>query len=215
MNQPKTNLNLKKATFAGGCFWCMQPPYDKIEGVVSVTSGYTGGHVKKPTYEEVSEGTTGHAEAVEITYDPAKTSYETLLEVFWHNIDPTTKNQQFADIGSQYRTAIFYHDEEQKNLAFESKEKLEKSKRFKNPVVTEIVPASGICSFIRSLIISPAVLACNTFPVAPITVMFFSSFESRFSFINELRLFLDRGENTVSFSYFLKNFPASCVVSFM
>ncbi len=134
--------DLGKATFAGGCFWCMQPPYDELEGVVSTTVGYTGGAKKNPTYEEVSSGTTGHAEAVEITYDPSKISYEALLEAFWKNIDPTTQNRQFADIGTQYRTAIFYHDEEQKRLALASKEGLEKSGKFKGPIVTEIVPAS-------------------------------------------------------------------------
>lgn len=133
---------LEKATFAGGCFWCMQPPYDKLKGVVSTQVGYTGGHKKNPTYGEVSSGTTGHAEAVEILYDPAQTSYEELLDVFWHNIDPMTSNGQFADKGNQYRTGIFYHSEEQKRLAIASKETLEKSGKFSRPIVTEIVPAS-------------------------------------------------------------------------
>ena len=132
----------EKATFAGGCFWCMEHPFDELEGVASVTPGYTGGHKKNPTYEEVSSGTTGHAESVQIVYDPAKITYTKLLDVFWHNIDPTVQNQQFCDIGSQYRTAIFFHNEEQKRLAEESKRALEKSGRFKGPIYTEIVPAS-------------------------------------------------------------------------
>ncbi len=130
-----------KATFAGGCFWCMEPPFEKLQGVISVTSGYTGGVKDNPTYEEVSSGRTGHAEAVEITYDPAQISYEKLLDVFWRNIDPTTKDRQFVDSGSQYRTAVFYHNEGQKRLAEETKAKLERSGRFGKPIVTEIVPA--------------------------------------------------------------------------
>ena len=129
-----------KATFAGGCFWCMEPPFDKLDGVISTTSGYAGGTKKNPTYEEVSAGKTGHAEVVQITYDPKKITYEKLLEVFWRNVDPLTPNRQFCDVGSQYRTAIFYHDETQKRLAEESKKAL--SKRFKEPIVTEIVAAS-------------------------------------------------------------------------
>jgi peptide-methionine (S)-S-oxide reductase len=129
-----------KATFAGGCFWCMEPPFDKLDGVISTISGYTGGTKKNPTYEEVSAGKTGHAEVVQITYDPKKITYEKLLEVFWRNVDPLTPNRQFCDVGSQYRTAIFYHDETQKRLAEESKKAL--SKRFKEPIVTEIVAAS-------------------------------------------------------------------------
>ena len=132
----------EKATFAGGCFWCMEHPFDELEGVVSVTVGYTGGHKKNPTYEEVSSGTTGHAESVQIMYDPARIMYTKLLDVFWHNIDPTVQNQQFCDIGTQYRTVIFFHTEEQKRLAEESKKALEKSGRFKGPIYTEIVPAS-------------------------------------------------------------------------
>ena len=137
------NKNVKKreiATFAGGCFWCMEPPYDKLDGVISTTSGYTGGPEKNPTYKQVSSGQTGHAEALQIVYDPRKISYEKLLEVFWHNIDPTTADRQFCDYGKQYRSAIFYHDEEQKRLAFESKSKVEKTKTFKEPIVTEIQP---------------------------------------------------------------------------
>ena len=138
----KGEAHLEKATFAGGCFWCMQPPYDKLKGVVSTTVGYTGGTKPKPTYEEVCAGKTGHAEAVEIAYDPARVGYSELLDVFWKNINPTTLNQQFADAGTQYRTAIFYHNEEQKRLAVASKEKVEKSGKFDRPIVTEIVPAS-------------------------------------------------------------------------
>ncbi|HEV8520382.1 MAG TPA: peptide-methionine (S)-S-oxide reductase MsrA [Burkholderiales bacterium] len=130
-----------KATFAGGCFWCMEPPYDKLTGVISTTSGYIGGQKPNPTYEEVSSGRTGHAEAVQVVYDPKKVSYEQLLDVFWHNIDPTVKNQQFCDVGSQYRTGIFYHDDEQRRLAEASKAALEKSKPFKAPIVTEITRA--------------------------------------------------------------------------
>jgi peptide-methionine (S)-S-oxide reductase len=126
-----------KATFAGGCFWCMEPPYDKLDGVLSTISGYAGGKKKNPTYEEVSAGTTGHTEVVQVTYDPKKITYEKLLEVFWRNVDPLTPNRQFCDVGSQYRTAIFYHDEDQKRLAEASKKAL--SKRFKEPIVTEIV----------------------------------------------------------------------------
>jgi peptide-methionine (S)-S-oxide reductase len=134
--------NLEKATFAGGCFWCMEHPFDEIPGVVSVTSGYTGGWKKNPTYEEVSAGGTGHAESVQIVYDPARVTYEKLLNVFWHNIDPTAKDRQFCDIGNQYRSAIFYHNEEQHRLALQSKALLEKSKTFKEPVVTGIVRAA-------------------------------------------------------------------------
>ncbi len=133
--------NLKTATFAGGCFWCMEPPFDKIEGVVSTTSGYIGGRTKNPSYEEVSSGVTGHAEAVQIVFDPTKVSYAELLEVFWHNVDPLTPNAQFCDHGSQYRTAIFYHGEEQKRLAETSKKALEQSGQFTQPIVTEIAPA--------------------------------------------------------------------------
>ena len=131
------------ATFAGGCFWCMEHPFDELEGVVSVTSGYTGGHKENPTYEEVSSGTTGHAESVQVVFDPARVEYRKLLDVFWKNIDPTVANRQFCDVGTQYRSAIFYKDEEQRRLAEESKEALERSKRFPGPVMTQIVPASA------------------------------------------------------------------------
>jgi peptide-methionine (S)-S-oxide reductase len=131
-----------KATFAGGCFWCMEPPFDKLDGVLSTTSGYTGGKLENPTNEQVSAGGTGHAEAVEIEYDPSRITYEKLLDVFWHNVDPTTPNRQFCDHGNQYRTAIFYHDAEQKRLAEKSKADLEASGKLPGPIVTEIVPAS-------------------------------------------------------------------------
>jgi peptide-methionine (S)-S-oxide reductase len=131
-----------KATFAGGCFWCMEEVYEKVEGVVSVISGYTGGHLANPTYEQVSAGGTGHAESVEVIYDPHKVTYQHLLEVFWRNIDPTTPNAQFCDQGSQYRSAIFYHDETQKRFIDESKQAVESSKTFPQPIVTEIIPAS-------------------------------------------------------------------------
>lgn len=129
-----------KATFAGGCFWCMEPPYDKLDGVFSTTSGYIGGTTENPTYKLVSTGVTGHTEAVEIVYDPKKVSYADLLRIFWRNIDPLAANRQFCDVGSQYRAGIFYHDEKQKRLAEESKQAL--SDRFKQPIVTEITPAS-------------------------------------------------------------------------
>ena len=130
------------ATFAGGCFWCMQPPFDTLGGVLSTTVGYTGGTEPNPTYEEVSSKKTGHAESIEIVYDPRRVSYQQLLEVLWRNVDPTTPNRQFADVGRQYRTAIFYHDEEPRRLAAASKEQMERSGRFKDPIVTEITPAS-------------------------------------------------------------------------
>ena len=129
------------ATFAGGCFWCMEPPYDKLTGVISTTSGYMGGKTKNPTYEQVVSGATGHAEVVQVEYDPQKVSYAVLLEVFWRNIDPTQRDGQFCDHGSQYRTAIFFHDEEQRKLAAASKAQLEKTKPFKGDIVTEITAA--------------------------------------------------------------------------
>ena len=133
---------VEQATFAGGCFWCMEPPFEQLAGVVSVAAGYTGGTKANPTYEEICSGGTGHAEAVQVVYDPSAITYAQLLEVFWRNIDPTTPNQQFADVGDQYRTAIFYHNEEQRRLAEASKKQLQRSGTFKDPLVTEIVPAS-------------------------------------------------------------------------
>jgi peptide-methionine (S)-S-oxide reductase len=138
---PPNGSILQTATFAGGCFWCLEEALDKVQGVISTTSGYTGGHEANPTYEEVSAGGTGHTESVQVTYDPSKVSYAALLQTFWHNIDPTTPDRQFCDKGAQYRSAIFYHDETQKRLAEESKQALEASKPFKEPIATEIVAA--------------------------------------------------------------------------
>jgi peptide-methionine (S)-S-oxide reductase len=129
------------ATFAGGCFWCMVHPFDRIPGVLAVVSGYTGGHVPHPTYEQVTTGTTGHREAVQITFDPEVVSYEALLDVFWRQIDPTDPDGQFVDRGPSYRTAIFYHDDVQRQLAEASKAALAGSGRFSRPIVTEILPA--------------------------------------------------------------------------
>ena len=130
------------AIFAGGCFWCEETAFEGLPGVFSVVSGYTGGQTKNPTYEQVSSGGTGHAESVEVTYDPGKISYEKLLEVFWHNVDPFQKDAQFCDHGTQYRSAIFYRDEAQRKAAEESKRKLEEQPRFKGKIVTQIVAAS-------------------------------------------------------------------------
>ena len=132
-----------EATFAGGCFWCMEPPFEKLPGVLSVAAGYAGGTEPNPTYEAVASGKTGYAESVRIVYDPAKVTYQQLLDAFWMNIDPTQAAGQFADRGRQYRTAIFYQTEEQKRLALESKERLARSGKFDKPIVTEIVPATA------------------------------------------------------------------------
>jgi peptide-methionine (S)-S-oxide reductase len=129
-----------KATFAGGCFWCMEPPFDELNGVISTTSGYTGGKTKNPTYEQVSSGTTGHAEALQVVYDPKKITYEKLLEVFWRNIDPLAADGQFCDFGNQYRSVIFYHDASQKSAAEKSKKAVQA--RFKQPIATEITAAT-------------------------------------------------------------------------
>lgn len=126
------------ATFAGGCFWCMEPPYDKLPGVSATISGYIGGRSANPTYAQVSAGSTGHTEAVQVVYDPKKVTYEKLLEVFWVNVDPTVKDRQFCDSGSQYRTGIFYHDEAQRKAAEASKVAVTASKPFKEPIVTPI-----------------------------------------------------------------------------
>ena len=136
-----TPTGMATAIFAGGCFWCMEHPFDELDGVISTTSGYTGGHVANPTYHQVSSGTTGHAEAVQVIYDPAKIGYDKLLEVFWHNVDPLDAGGQFCDRGSQYRTGIFYTTEEQRRLAEASKKALEDSGRLPAPIVTEIVEA--------------------------------------------------------------------------
>jgi peptide-methionine (S)-S-oxide reductase len=143
-------LKTERAVFAGGCFWCMEPPFDVLNGVLSTTSGYIGGKKDSPTYTEVSAGSTGHTEAVEIVYDPTKVSYKQLLEVFWVNTDPVAKDQQFCDVGSQYRSGIFYVNEEQKKLALESKEALNKGQPygaakpvgFSKGVVTEVTEAA-------------------------------------------------------------------------
>ncbi len=135
-----------KATFAGGCFWCMQPAFDQLEGVVKTTVGYAGGNIDSPSYEQVVKGGTGHAEAIQIVYDPKQVSYDKLLDIYWRNIDPTQVDGQFADRGSQYRTAIFYHDAKQQQTAKQSKEKLAASGRFKKSIVTEIVPATKFYS---------------------------------------------------------------------
>jgi peptide-methionine (S)-S-oxide reductase len=131
-----------KAVFAGGCFWCEETAFEGVPGVISAVSGYTGGQKKNPTYEEVSAGGTGHAESVEVTYDPAKISYEKLLQIFWHNVDPLQANGQFCDHGNQYRSAIFYANDAQRAAAEASKRKLEEEPRFKGKIVTQIVPAS-------------------------------------------------------------------------
>ena len=133
--------NTEKAYFAGGCFWCMEPPFEVLDGVLEATSGYMGGETENPTYEQVSMGNTGHAEVVEIEYDPNIITYSELLEVFWRNIDPTALNYQFADVGSQYRTEIFTVGPNQMEEALNSKEELEKSNKFDKPIVTAITEA--------------------------------------------------------------------------
>jgi peptide methionine sulfoxide reductase msrA/msrB len=138
-NMSKKNKRVEKATFAGGCFWCMEYPFEKLDGVIEVISGYTGGHEANPTYEEVSRGSTGHLEAVQITYDPDRITYQELLDVYWRQIDPTDAGGSFVDRGSQYKSAIFYHDDKQKQLAEISKRKLDKSGRYEKPIVTEIL----------------------------------------------------------------------------
>ena len=142
-NMLSENPKLEKAVFAGGCFWCTEADFEKLPGVVEVVSGYAGGNEENPTYKEVSSGMTGHAEAIEVSYDPSKISYEELLDAFWKHIDPTDAGGQFVDRGSQYRSAIFYRDEKQKRLAEKSKEELGKSEKFREPIATEIVQLSG------------------------------------------------------------------------
>lgn len=141
-NQSAENTGLAVATFGNGCFWCTEAIFQRLKGVTKVVSGYTGGKVKNPTYKEVCTGLTGHAEAIQITYDPKVISYPELLEVFWQTHDPTTLNRQGADVGTQYRSAIFYHTDEQKKLAEEYKKKLTESGAFNDPIVTEISPAT-------------------------------------------------------------------------
>lgn len=133
-------IEIKKATFAGGCFWCTEADFKKLPGVVKVVSGYTGGSKGNPTYEQVSSGTTGHVEAIQVYYDPTKITYEELLDYFWKHVDPTDQGGQFADRGSQYRSVIFYHDDEQKRLSEKSKGQLAKSGRFQKPIATDILP---------------------------------------------------------------------------
>lgn len=145
-SQPQESAQIKKlekATFAGGCFWCMEPPYEKLRGVHEVISGYTGGDKKNPTYKEVSAGETGHVEAVQISYDPSKISYNDLLEIFWRNVDPTDAGGQFVDRGKSYVTGIFYHNEEQKKMAQASRVKMQKSGRYKKEIVTPIAEADS------------------------------------------------------------------------
>ena len=140
--QAAADAILGKAYFAGGCFWCMEEAFEKVEGVLSVSSGYMGGTVANPNYEDVSAGRTGHAESVEVVYDPARVSYQKLLDVFWRNVDPITPNAQFCDHGSQYRSAVFFQTDEEKRVAEATKQAIEQSRRFKEPIVTQIVMAS-------------------------------------------------------------------------
>jgi peptide-methionine (S)-S-oxide reductase len=139
---PTTAAATAKATFAAGCFWCVEADFDKVDGVLSTVSGYIGGKVANPTYEQVGGGRTGHTEAVEITYDPTRVTYERLLEVFWFNVDPTTNERQFCDVGSQYRPGIFVHNAEQRRLAEASKSRIDKIRTFKQPIVVEIADAT-------------------------------------------------------------------------
>ncbi|SNR30650.1 peptide-methionine (S)-S-oxide reductase [Hymenobacter mucosus] len=143
-NLPSTNtsLRMEQATFGAGCFWCVEAVFQNLKGVEKVVSGYTGGRIANPTYKEVCSGLTGHAEVIQITYDPAQISFSELLEIFWKTHDPTTLNRQGADTGTQYRSAIFYHNEEQRRLAEEYKQKLNEAHAFPNPIVTEIVPTA-------------------------------------------------------------------------
>jgi peptide-methionine (S)-S-oxide reductase len=141
-SKPTVAAEQASAVFAGGCFWCMEGSYDELDGVISTTAGYIGGSVPSPTYKQVSAGGTGHAEAVRIVYDPSKVDYDALVEVFWHNVDPTQVDGQFCDLGDQYRSAIFYADNEQKRVAEQSLAELETTKPFDGAIVTEIVPAS-------------------------------------------------------------------------
>ena len=142
MNNTELTQNLEKATFAGGCFWCMEKPFEQYEGVIQVVSGYTGGRQNNPSYQEVSSGSTGHLEAVEVTYKPKEISYDKLLEIFWQHIDPTDPGGQFADRGEQYTTAIFYHDNQQKQLAEDSRDNLDRSGKFESPIAVKILKAS-------------------------------------------------------------------------
>ncbi len=142
VNSSELSDGLQTATFGGGCFWCTEHDFDEVKGVISTTSGYTGGHKKNPTYEEVTSGRTGHTEVVKVIFDPKVVSYEKLLHVFWRSIDPTVKDAQFCDQGNQYRSAIFYHTDQQRKLSLASKDQLKQNKPFKEPIVTEITAAS-------------------------------------------------------------------------
>jgi peptide-methionine (S)-S-oxide reductase len=142
MNVSAAENRIQTATFAGGCFWCMEPAFDGLAGVISTTSGYTGGDRENPTYQQVSSGKTGHTEAIQIEFDSSKISYQELLAVFWRNIDPTTADRQFCDTGSQYRPAVFYHNDEQKKAVEKSLKALQKNKTFDEEIVTEILPAT-------------------------------------------------------------------------
>ncbi len=142
-NKEAMTKDTKVATFAGGCFWCVESDFDKVPGVISTTSGYIGGKTFSPSYEQVSAGSTGHTEAVQVVYDPARVSYPKLVEYFWRTIDPTVKDRQFCDAGSQYRSGIFTHDDEQHQAALASKAALDKSKPFPAPVVTEVTRATA------------------------------------------------------------------------
>lgn len=144
MNNDSNNSNYKYAAFAGGCFWCMAGPFKELDGVLNVKSGYTGGQIENPTYEDVCSGVSGHYEVIQVTYDPSKVNYNLLLDTFWHQIDPTDTGGQFYDRGQQYQTVIFYNDEEQKELAIASKKELESSGRFDKPIATKILSA---CKF--------------------------------------------------------------------
>lgn len=141
-NTSATEQRNETAIFAGGCFWCMEPPFDKLDGVTSTTSGYTSGHKKNPTYKEVSAGISGHTEAIQVIFDPKQISYAELLQVFWKNIDPVAVNRQFCDAGTQYRSGIYYLDEKQEAAAKQSFQQLEKNKPFEGIIATEIVAAS-------------------------------------------------------------------------
>lgn len=142
INTAPSNVNTDTATFGTGCFWCTEAIFEQLDGVLQATSGYSGGHVEKPTYKEVCEGTTGHAEVIQVVYDPTKISYDELLEVFWQTHDPTTLNRQGNDVGPQYRSVIFYHNEEQRQKAEKYKTELDASQAFEDPIVTEISPFS-------------------------------------------------------------------------
>jgi peptide-methionine (S)-S-oxide reductase len=134
---------IELATFAGGCFWCMVKPFDELPGIIDVVSGYSGGHIENPTYKEVKEGNSGHYEVVQITFDPSVFPYENLLDLYWPQIDPTDDGGQFHDRGDQYRTAVFYHNENQKRAAEDCKQRIIESGRFKKPIVTKILPSAA------------------------------------------------------------------------